>query len=57
MILSAASLDTDRAALAYAAHVLRSEHESHVWTLVRASVGFSVTTALVIAAMVEVAGA
>ncbi len=57
MILSAASLDADRAALAYAAHVLRSEHQSHVWTLVRASVGFSVTTALVIAAMVAVAGA
>lgn len=54
MILSAASLDADRDALAYA-QVLRSEHQSHVWTLVRASMGFSLTTALVVIVMVVAA--
>ena len=56
MILSAASLDADREALAYAAHVLRSEHQTHLWTLMRASVGFSLTTLGVIGLMLAVAG-
>ena len=57
MVLSAPSLDMDREALTYAAHVLRAEHQSQLWALVRASAGFSLTTVVVIGAMLALAGA
>jgi hypothetical protein len=55
MVLSAAALDSDPQGLAYVSHVLRAQHESHVSAVLRASVGFSLTTLIVIGAMIGIA--
>lgn len=55
MVLSAAALDSDPQGLAYVSLVVRAQHESHRFAVLRASVGFSLTTLVVIGVMLAVA--
>ena len=55
MVLSAATLDSDAQALAIVSQALRSEHASYAASLIRASLGFSLTTLAVIGVMLALA--
>ena len=56
MVLSAASLEADRDGLALATQVLRTGRSSHGSALLRACLGFSLSTVAVIGVMLALAG-